>query len=256
MKLTSELCKIARIAINAPKRLPPWRMNEEWTKRHLIIPLLKALGWDNPYEILSEDPPDNKDTSVNFLLKAEQPNTSSVFIKAKPFLTPPPQYRGDEQIKRGIEQARALGSNFFIWTNGDTWQLFAIELPNAPIYEIHISQEAREGTEIKTTAVKFVILNKEKVLNNAKDITEQIKSYWREVALSQSLLAVPEEGSEETAEVMRKNLPEELAISLKEVREFLTKLQSRLSSLYRKPRKHDRRKSTCKEERGMSIKSY
>jgi len=254
MKLTNVLRKVGRIAIEAPKKLPPSILNEEWTKKYLIIPLLEALGWGNSYEVQSEDSPGNKDASMNFLLKPEQPNAPSIFVAAKPLLTLPPRYRDHDQIKMGLEQSKAYGSDFLIWTNGDTWQLLAKKLPNAPIYEIQISQEARDATEIIRTAVKLAIFNKITVLDNSKTLTEQIKAYWREVALSQAFCAVSGEGIEETGEVMRRNLPEELAISSEEVREFFTKFQPPYCPVTKSFGKATREIQTCREERGIAGK--
>ncbi len=42
-ELTNVIRKLGSITIDAPKKLPPKTMNEEWTKRALIVPLLEAL---------------------------------------------------------------------------------------------------------------------------------------------------------------------------------------------------------------------
>jgi predicted type IV restriction endonuclease len=95
----------------------------------MIVPVLEALGWDNPYEVLPEDSPNYVEDWIDYFLKPDQPNASSLCVEAKPLLSAPPRDRGHEQIKKGLEQTEARGSDYFIWTNGDTWQLFAVKLP-------------------------------------------------------------------------------------------------------------------------------
>lgn len=217
--------KLGNLIIDAPKRLPPKTMNEEWTKGHLIVPLLEALGWDNPYEVLPEDSPTYVEDWIDYLLKPEQPDASSLCVEAKALLSPPPRDRGHEQIKKGLEQTEARGSDYFIWTNGATWQLFTVKLPNAPIYEINVGLEGRDESKIQLAAERLCLLSRETVVNSPQAIVEQITAYWKERALPEAFTALSEGLGEETIKLMRGVLPHELNISSEEILQFLKECQ-------------------------------
>jgi len=220
-ELTNLVRKLGNLIIDAPKRLPPKTMNEEWTKKHLIVPLLEALGWDNPYEVLPEDSPNYVEDWIDYLLKPEQPDASSLCVEAKPLLSLPPRDRGHEQIKKGLEQTEARGSDYFIWTNGDTWQLFAVKRPMAPIYEINVGLVGRDESKIQLTADRLRLLSRETVVNSPQTIVEQITAYWKEIALPEAFTALSERLAEETIKLMRRVLPHELNISSEEILQFL-----------------------------------
>ena len=213
--------KLGNLITDAPKRLPPKTMNEEWTKKHLIVPLMEALGWDNPYELLPEDSPSYVEDWIDYLLKPEQPDASSICVEAKSLLLPPPRDRGHEQIKKGLEQTEARGSDYFIWTNGDAWQLFALKLPKAPIYEINLGLAIRDENKILLTADRLRLFSRETILNSPQAIVEQITAYWKEMALPEAFRALSEGLAEETIKLMRKVLPHELNISSEQILQFL-----------------------------------
>ena len=220
-ELTNVVRKLGNLVMDAPKKLPPKTMNEEWTKKHLIVPLMEALGWDNPYEVLPEDSPVHVEDSIDYLIKPQPPDASSLCVEAKPLLSAPPRDRGHEQIKKGLEQTKARGSDYFIWTNGDTWQLFAVKLPNAPIYEINIGQVGRDESKIQLTSDRLRLLSRETVVNSPQAIVEQIMAYWKEIALPEAFTALSEELAEETIKLMARVLPHELDISPEEILQFL-----------------------------------
>lgn len=220
-ELTNELRKLINLTIEAPKKLPPKTMNEEWTKKHLIVPLLEALGWDNPYEVLPEDSPDHVEDWIDYLLKPEPPDASSLCVEAKPLLSTPPRDRGHEQIKKGLEQTQTRGSDYFIWTNGDTWQLFTVKLPNAPIYEIKISEAGRDENKIQLTSDRLRLFSRETVVNSSQAIVEQIMAYWKEMALPEAFTALSDKLAEETIKLFRRVLPFELDIPSGEILQFL-----------------------------------
>jgi len=91
-------------------------------KEDLIVPMMEALGWDDPYEVLPEDSPEYVEDSIDYLLKPNRPGASSLCVEAKPLLSIPPEYCDHEQIKKGLEQTKKRISDYFIWTNGRTWQ--------------------------------------------------------------------------------------------------------------------------------------
>ena len=55
----SELTNIVRMLghhiTEAPRKLPANKISEQWTRLNLIDPLLKALGWDDPFEVIPAD---------------------------------------------------------------------------------------------------------------------------------------------------------------------------------------------------------
>jgi len=84
-ELTDVVRKLAALSLNAPKTLSPKTMNEEWTKRSLIVPLMQALGWDDPYEVLPEDLPEYSEDPIDYLLKPNLPGASSICVEQNPF---------------------------------------------------------------------------------------------------------------------------------------------------------------------------
>ena len=224
-ELTNVLRRLINLTIDAPKKLPPKTMNEEWTKKHLIVPLLEALGWDNPYEVLPEDSPDHVEDWIDYLLKPERPDASSLCVEAKPLLSTPPRDREHEQIKKGLDQTQARGSDYFIWTNGDTWQLFTVKLPNAPIYEIKISEAGRDESKIQLTWDRLRLLSRETVVNSPQAIVDQITAYWKEIALPEAFAALSNELAEETIKLMTRVLPRELDIPSEKILQFMKECQ-------------------------------
>jgi hypothetical protein len=204
----------------APSKLPANKISEIWTRLNLIDPLLKALGWDNLYEVIPGDSSIHDDF-IDYTLRPLPAQASSLCVEAKPLLSPPPRDRGHEEIKKGLEQTEARGSDYFIWTNGDTWQLFAVKLPNAPIYEVNIGQVGRDESKIQLTADRLRLLSRETVVNSPQSIVEQIMAYWKERALPQAFKVLSEELAEETIKLMKSVLPPELDISSEEILKFL-----------------------------------
>lgn len=208
----------------APSKLPPNKISEQWTRLNLIDPLLKALGWDNPYEVLAGDSSINDDW-IDYTLRPSPTNASSLCVEAKHLLSPPPRDRGDDQIIKGLEQTKTRSSDYFVWTNGDTWQLFAVKLPNAPIYEINIGQVGRDESKIQLTSDWLRLLSRETVVDSPQSIVEQIMAYWKERALPQAFKALSEELAEETINLMKRVLPHELDITSEEILQFLKKCE-------------------------------
>lgn len=222
-EFTNEVCKFSKLIIKAPNKLPPKTLNEEWTKKYLIGPLLEALGWDSPFEVLLENSPDDVEDFIDYYLKPEPPDAARLCVEAKSLLSKPPQDRGHDQIKKGLEQTAARGADYFLWTNGDTWQLFAVKLPNAPIYEISISQTGGDESRIQFISKELRLLSRETVVNNPQAIVEQIRDFWKQKALPEAFAALIDELATETIELMTRVLPHELEISCLEIRDFLKK---------------------------------
>jgi hypothetical protein len=220
-KLTDVIRRLASLAIDAPKKLGPKTMNEQWTKKSLIVPLMEALGWDDPFEVLPEDSPENVEDSIDYLLKPNRPGASSLCLEAKPLLSDPPQTCDHGQIKKGLEQTKARGSDYFIWTNGRTWQVFALALPNAEIYEVDIGETRDDENKIQKASHRLKLLSRETVVNNPQTIVDQITIEWKETALPKALLKLTGEPSEEFIKLMRKALPQELDFSNEEIVQFV-----------------------------------
>jgi hypothetical protein len=220
-ELTNAVRNLGTLITDAPSKLSPKTMNEEWTKKHLIVPLLEALGWNSPYEVLPEDSPVDIDDWIDYLLKPQRSDASRLCLEAKPLLSAPPRDRSHEQIKKGLEQTKARDADYFIWTNGDTWQLLATKLACAPIYEITISQARGDESEIQVISDKLRLLSRETVVNNPQAIAEEITAYWRQMALPQAFAALSNELAEDTIKLMTRVLPHELAFSPAEILLFL-----------------------------------
>jgi len=247
-KLTDVVRRLAVLAMNAPIKLSPKTMNEEWTKRSLIVPLMEALGWDDPYEVLPEDSPEHVEDSIDYLLKPNQTGASSLCVEAKPLLSPPPHTRDHEQIKKGLEQTKVRGSDYFIWTNGRTWQVFALALPNAEIYEVDIGEASDNENKIDKASRRLKLLSRETVVNNPQTIVDQITKEWKETALPKAFLKLTGELREEFIKLMKKALPVELDFSNEEIVQFAEGCPWK--ETYKGPTGPDnRRKFTpCKEE--------
>lgn len=212
--------KLGRYITEAPSKLPPNKISEDWTRLNLIDPLMRGLGWENPFEIIPGDSSINGDW-IDYTLRPSPPESSSICIEAKHLLLPPPRDRNHEQIKKGLEQTKARGSDYFAWTNGDTWQLFAVKLSDAPMYEIRIGQVDRDESKIKPTIDWLRLLSRETVVNSPQSIADQIMANWKERALPQALKALSGELAEETSRLMKSVLPPQLDISSEEILTFL-----------------------------------
>ena len=247
-ELTDVVRKLAALSMDAPQRLGQKTMNEEWTKKSLIVPLLDALGWDDPYEVLPEDSPEHVEDSIDYLLKPSRPGASSLCLEAKSLLPPPPQTRDHEQIKKGLEQTKQRGSDYFIWTNGRIWQVFALALPNAEIYEVDIGEASGNETKINRASDRLNLLSRETVVDKPQTIIDQITKEWKETALPKAFLKLTGELREEFIKLMRKALPLELDIPNEEIVQFVKRCQWEETPPLPEKEKGRRPFIPCKEE--------
>jgi hypothetical protein len=218
--LTNLVRRLGHYITKARSELPASKIAEQWTRHNLIDPLLKELGWDDPFEVFPGDPSVNDDW-IDYTLRPSPPKAASLCVEAKPLLSSPPRDRAHEEIKKGLEQTESRASDYFIWTNGDTWLLFAVKLPDAPFYEINIGQAGRDEDYIQEVSEKLRFLSREMAVNNPEAIIQEILAYWREIALPQVFTALSEGHAEETIKLVRRVLPPGLDISNQEILHFL-----------------------------------
>jgi len=219
-ELTNLVRRLGQNITEAPSRLPENKITEGWTRLMLIDPLLKALGWDDLYEVIPEDSSIDHGW-IDYTLRPSVTDASSLCVEAKKLSSQPPRDRSHEEIQKGIEQTQVRGSDYLIWTNGDTWQLFAVKLPYAPIYEIRIGQVYKDESKIQPTVDWLRLISRETVVNNPQSIVEQIMAYWKERALPQAFKALSEELAEETIKLMESVLPKDLKITSQDILNFL-----------------------------------
>ena len=151
--------QLSRRIVGAQDTLTPSQRNEEWTKANFILPLLEGLGWDRfddvGYEVGSQD----DEGALDFTLRCQPP----IGIEAKALDVKPPEDRSHLQITKGLQQAQVRQASYFIWTNGDCWQLFSLDLPGAPIYGITLSSAHEDHELAERIANKLQFLSTEGV---------------------------------------------------------------------------------------------
>lgn len=208
IKKLSECIKYAR------DNLGPGERKEEWTKNALIVPLLEGLGWDKGMEIGYEDSPDDTEERLDFILKCECP----IGIEAKKLDVSAPNHL---HIEKGLRQCKERGAPYFIWTNGDCWQFFSLALPNAPFYQIVLS----EAGEVQSNEKKLHIIEKEQfTANPEKTFDEAIRINWKITALPAAWKMLLQERTNHLLQLVRECLPAELDIENKEIEEFNGKI--------------------------------
>ncbi len=134
-KLASLIEKLSQIIIDAPNKLQPSERNEEWTKIVLILPLIARLGWDTATDVSFESRPTEIEGFLDFILKSQPP----IGVEAKALDVIKPMDHNHPHVKKGLKQSEERGASYFIWTNGNCWQFYSLALPNAPIYQVMLS---------------------------------------------------------------------------------------------------------------------
>ena len=216
-KLTSLIENLSQIIKDAPNKLQPSERNEEWTKIVLILPLIEGLGWDKATDVSFESRPTEIEGWLDFILKCQTP----IGIEAKALDVNKPTEHNHSQVKKGLKQSKDRGASYFIWTNGDCWQFYSLALPNAPIYQVMLSDAGDTQEEAESIGKKLRIIEKEKFAENPEIFDEAIRNSWKVTALPFAWNFLIENHKDDLIKLVRNGLPEELEIDSDEILKFL-----------------------------------
>ncbi len=167
--------------------------NEEQTKLAAILPVLRALGWDetNPSEFVPEHTVDNG--RVDYALFNPKTPTPMVFVEAK---------RPGNASDHGEGQLFAYASNqgvpFLILTDGDSWNFYLSMAAGAAsdrkFYQLSVRRCDENGKDDKTTEYANFFrkyLKKERVISeDARRDAEKLRADAHEKTRARN--AIPE----------------------------------------------------------------
>jgi hypothetical protein len=193
--LVNKLSQIIREKRNGPQS---GDLNEQWTKIALIVPLLEGLGWDRVTDISYEVSPNGNEELLDLILNCKNP--IGVMVK-KPDEIPPRNF-DHPQINAGLRQCKVKKIPYFIWTNGDCWQFASLALPNAPLYQIVLS-EAVNGA---STADQLLIIKKDIFTSSPERFDRAIHDKFRMIALPIAWKEVLIEHTDDLIQLIRKRL--------------------------------------------------
>ena len=213
---------LSQLVVDAPNKLEPSQRNEEWTKYVLILPLIEGLGWDRYKDVGYEDK-DKPDVegSLDFIIMGQP----KIGIEAKKLDVRPPQDRSHPQIKKGLKQSKERRAEYFVWTNGDCWQFFSLALPDAPMYELRLSNAYGDPEQIQNLYDEFQIIEKDRFTDNPKLFDETIREKWKMAALPVALDELVNERRNDLLQLVRQSLPSELDIEDEEILSFFNALK-------------------------------
>lgn len=213
--------QLSHQVVDAPDRFGPTQRNEEWTKINFILPLLEGLGWDRLKDVSYEDSSQDVEGWLDFILMCRLP----IGIEAKALDVKPPKDSSHPHIKKGLKQSKERGASYFIWTNGDCWQFFSLVLPDAPIYDLTLSNAHGNLEKIEHIASEFHIIEKESFTANPKLFDEGIREKWKTAALPDALDVLVNERKNDLLQLVRQALPSELGIEDEEILTFFKALK-------------------------------
>jgi hypothetical protein len=222
-KLTSLIENLSQIIIDAPNKLQPSERNEEWTKIVLILPLIEGLGWDKATDVSFESRPSEIEGWLDFILKCQP----TIGIEAKALDVNKPMDHNHPQVKKGLKQSKERGASYFIWTNGDCWQFYSLALPNAPIYQVILSNIGNEPEKAESIRKKVGIIEKGDFSENPKIFDKAILNNWKVTALPAAWEFLIENHKDDLIQLVRNGLPAGLDINSDEILNFLKTLQTR-----------------------------
>ena len=202
---------------HAGETMLPYELNEEWTKNALIVPLLDGLGWDRSTEIIYEHSPEDIEGRLDLFLRCQP----KIGIEVKALGINPPQNLDHEYIKKGLRQCKDRGASYFIWTNGDCWQFFSLDLTNAPIYQVILSGLVDEPEQADSIADNLHIIEKRSYTANPEIFHKAIIENWKMEALPIALDSLLKDRKHDLLLLMRQCLPSELEIEDEMIMEFL-----------------------------------
>ncbi len=219
--LTSLINTLSDTIISAPDKLSPSERNEEWTKMVLILPLLEGLGWNKAIDISYESSPDDTEGWLDFIMKSQP----QIGIEAKALDVNYPLDCKHPHVLKGLKQSRERGASYFIWTNGDCWQFFSLELENAPLYQVILSSVGDGTEQAESVANKLQIIEKEYFTEKPKIFDQAIRNNWKLTALPEAWNNLIEKNMSTLFTLISDFIPSDLGINETEIMEFLKTLK-------------------------------
>lgn len=213
--------RLSKQIVEAADTFQPNQRNEEWTKINFILPLLEGLGWDRLKDVNYEDSSQDVEGWLDFILMCQSP----IGIEAKALDVKPPENRRHPHIKKGLKQSKERGASYFIWTNGDCWQFFSLALPDAPMYDLTLSDAHANPEQIEHIASKFQVIEKSHFTADPKLFDEAVRDKWKSSALPVALEVLVNERSDDLLQLVRQGLPSELGIEDEEILTFFKALK-------------------------------
>jgi len=213
--------QLSQQVVDATDTFGPTQRNEEWTKINFILPLLEGLGWNRLKDVSYEASSQDGEGWLDFILMCQPP----IGIEAKALDVKPPEDRNHPYIKKGLRQSKERGASYFIWTNGDCWQFFSLALPDAPMYDLRLSNAYGNNDQKHHIASDFHIIEKVSLTANPELFDEAIREKWKIAALPTALNVLVNERKHDLLQLIRQGLPSELGIEDEEILTFLGKLK-------------------------------
>jgi hypothetical protein len=174
------------------------RLNAEWTKIALVVPLLEGLGWDKSTDITYQLGLLSNEARLDLILNCQTP----IGIQTRTLYELPPKNIDHPQIKNGLRLCKAKKAPYFIWTNGDSWQFFSLALTNAPLFQICLSNIDKDIS----LPDKLLIMKKDNFISHPEKFDNTLNKNLKKTALSHSWMAVLQDHTRELIKIFRKGL--------------------------------------------------
>lgn len=214
--------RLSTQAIEAMDTIEPTRRNENWTRLHFIQPLLSSLGWFKMDDVDCEAGSDGDEGRLDYVLRCPTP---MIGIETKALDVKPPEGSNHPQIKKGLKQTKERGASYFIWTNGDCWQFYSLALPNAPMYEIKLSNAHGNSDQLQNIASDLYLIDKKSLTSNPNIFNDAILKKWKKVALPAAIEVLVKDLQDDFLQIVRKALPNEINIEDDEILYFFKSLK-------------------------------
>lgn len=153
------------------KTIEHYNFDETTTKQFVVLPILRALGWDDrnleTLEVLPEsrtDPENDRQTKVDYALRHE--GKVLVFIECKRWSEDIEKPGHPEQLAGYIFQR---GVDIGVLTNGKTWHFYFA-------YKTHVPWRNRKFCSIELNNQQETVANFQKYLSKVKVIDGSAKA--------------------------------------------------------------------------------
>lgn len=220
-ELVKAIAQFAQRIVDAPDEFPPGQRNEEWTKNVFILPFLEALGWDRYHDVSYEYGSQEGDERLDYVLLSQP----AIGIEAKALDVKPPEDRSHPQIAKGLRQSQERGAAYFIWTNGDCWQFFSLALPDAPMYDVRLTDAHNNPAQAEQIADDVHLIDKALFSADPNVFDEAILEKWKAAALPAVLHELLNQRQHEFLQLVRQSLPDQLHIEDEEILSFFAALK-------------------------------
>ena len=168
---TESLEQIIAHIVKFTRTIEDYNFDETATRQFVVLPVLRALGWDDrnleTLEVFPESPTDlenNKQTKVDYALRHD--GRSLVFIECKRWSENLEKPKHHEQLARYIFQK---GVDLGVLTNGKTWSFYLA-------YKTDVPWGNRKFCSIELSEQKDAIVDFQKYLSKPNVINESAKA--------------------------------------------------------------------------------